>query len=234
VQWVARESRLDVAGGASILAGAMPNPTVGHAVTLIKVCKYLKATASQKITIWALDPLSLTFVTASDASGPGSASRGGSQGAWIVMAADAAIRANQRARVSVLSWRSQRLKRVISSTVAAETLSLSGAIAEAQWLHVLWRDTVFGDVNRPSWNTSASPFSVVMSAGCSLHEQAAALCIVDAKSVFDTLSKNAAGQDACPERPGRPDASLQDACSEKPERPDASLPCGFPYRSRTR
>eukprot|EP00959_Pyramimonas_sp_CCMP1952_P355542 7446674-Pyramimonas_sp.AAC.1 len=36
VQWVARESRPDVAGGASILAGAMPNPTVSHAATLIK------------------------------------------------------------------------------------------------------------------------------------------------------------------------------------------------------
>ncbi|CAK0840726.1 unnamed protein product, partial [Prorocentrum cordatum] len=98
------------------------------------VCKFLKAAASQRLTVWGLDPLSLVFVAASDASGPGSASRGGSQGAWLVMAADASIRANRRARASLLSWRSQRLKRVISSTVAAETLALSGAVAEAQYL----------------------------------------------------------------------------------------------------
>eukprot|EP00959_Pyramimonas_sp_CCMP1952_P351961 7374103-Pyramimonas_sp.AAC.1 len=77
------------------------------------------------------------------------------------MTADASIRSNQRARVSVLAWRSQRLKRVISSTVAAETLALSGAIAEAQWLQLLWRDAVFGDVSCPNWNLGASPFSVV-------------------------------------------------------------------------
>eukprot|EP00959_Pyramimonas_sp_CCMP1952_P143337 3000842-Pyramimonas_sp.AAC.1 len=61
----------------------MPAPTVRHAVAIIKVCKYLEATASQRMTIWALDPRSLAFVAASDASGPGSARRGGSQGAWI-------------------------------------------------------------------------------------------------------------------------------------------------------
>eukprot|EP00959_Pyramimonas_sp_CCMP1952_P113869 2380995-Pyramimonas_sp.AAC.1 len=73
----------------------MPTPKVSDAITLIRVCKYLKATASQKLTVRALDPLSLCFVTASDASGPGSASRGGSQGAWY-----ASIRSNRRARVS--------------------------------------------------------------------------------------------------------------------------------------
>ncbi|CAK0903387.1 unnamed protein product, partial [Prorocentrum cordatum] len=193
VQWVARESRPDVAGAASILAGAMPTPLVSHALLLGKVCKFLKATASQRLTIWALDPVSLVFVTASDASGPGSASRGGSQGAWLVMAADASIRANRRARVSLLSWRSQRLKRVISSTVAAETLALSSAVAEAQYLQVLWRDAVFGDVQKPAWHLSAAPFSVVMSSSCELGSRAASLAVVDAKSVFDTLSKNAAG-----------------------------------------
>ncbi|CAK0885219.1 unnamed protein product, partial [Prorocentrum cordatum] len=134
VRWVARESRPDVAGGASILAGAMPSPTVRDAMTLMKICKFLKAPAAQTLTIWALDSLPLTCATASDAGGPGSAHRGGAQGAWLAMAADASIRANKRARVSVLSWESQRLKRVLSSTVAAETLALSGAVAEAQWL----------------------------------------------------------------------------------------------------
>ncbi len=93
--------------------------------------------------------MSLTFVTASDAGGPGSAKRGGAPAGLVVLAADSGIRSSQRAKTSLLSWRSQRLKRVVASTVTAETLSSSGAIAEAQWLQVLWRDLMFGDVARP-------------------------------------------------------------------------------------
>eukprot|EP00959_Pyramimonas_sp_CCMP1952_P065964 1377201-Pyramimonas_sp.AAC.1 len=75
----------------------------------------------------------MTFVTVSDAGGPGSARRNGAQGGWMVLAADSSIRQNCRARVSLLAWRSTRLKRVVASTGAAETLSLSAALAEAQW-----------------------------------------------------------------------------------------------------
>eukprot|EP00959_Pyramimonas_sp_CCMP1952_P461440 9481582-Pyramimonas_sp.AAC.1 len=65
------------------------------------------------------------------------------------MAADGSIRENRRAMAGVLSWRSQRIKRAVASAVAAETLALSAATAEAQWVQVLWRDSVFGDVPRP-------------------------------------------------------------------------------------
>ena len=64
-------------------------------------------------------------------------------GAWLARAADSEIRQNRRARVSLLSWRSSRLKRVVASAGAAEALSLSAAVAEAQWLQVLWRNLIF-------------------------------------------------------------------------------------------
>ncbi|CAK0897325.1 unnamed protein product, partial [Prorocentrum cordatum] len=83
-----------------------------------------------------------------------------------------------------------------SSTVAAETLALSGATAEAQWLQVLWRDSVFGDVPRPEWFRAKAPFSVMLSSQCQLSEAAQGLAVVDAKSVFDTLSRNSAGSRA--------------------------------------
>eukprot|EP00959_Pyramimonas_sp_CCMP1952_P065666 1370995-Pyramimonas_sp.AAC.1 len=63
-----------------------------------KVVKFVRASASQHITIWNLDPMCLSFVTASDAGGPGSARRGGAQSGWLVFAADGAIRQNRRAK----------------------------------------------------------------------------------------------------------------------------------------
>ena len=92
IQWAARESRPEVAGSASMLNSALPEPTVEHALVGIKICKFLRSTASQVITIWPLDLHSLNFVTVSDAAGPGTAKNDGSQGAWLVMAADASIR----------------------------------------------------------------------------------------------------------------------------------------------
>eukprot|EP00959_Pyramimonas_sp_CCMP1952_P094138 1969291-Pyramimonas_sp.AAC.1 len=88
------------------------------------------------------------------------------------MAADSIIRDNRRARVSVLAWRSLRIKRAVSSTVAAETLALSGATGEAQWIQVLWRDAVFGDVPRPAWFDNRRPFTVMLASECQLGDAA--------------------------------------------------------------
>ncbi|CAK0887845.1 unnamed protein product, partial [Prorocentrum cordatum] len=61
----------------------------------------------------------------------------------------------------------------------------------AQWLSILWRDLVFGDVSRPDWHLSQFPFSVVLSRDCTLSEGVETLSVVDAKSIFDTLSNSA-------------------------------------------
>ena len=74
----------------------------------------------------------------------------------------------------------------MSSTSAAETLSLSAALAEAQWLQVMWRDLVFADVARPDWHLGSVPFSVILSSQCTLAEDVSSLSVVDAKCVFDT------------------------------------------------
>ncbi|CAK0829794.1 unnamed protein product, partial [Prorocentrum cordatum] len=66
----------------------------------------------------------------------------------------------------------------------------------AQWLQIMWRDAVFGDVSRPDWSASQGPFSVVLSRDCEIGDSASSMSVVDAKSAFDTLSKNSAGSRA--------------------------------------
>eukprot|EP00959_Pyramimonas_sp_CCMP1952_P143552 3005104-Pyramimonas_sp.AAC.1 len=48
-------------------------------------------------------------------------------------------------------------------TRAAETLSLPGALAEAQWLQAFWGDLIFAHVCCPDWHLGSAPFSVVLS-----------------------------------------------------------------------
>ena len=103
IQWVARESRPDVAGSASLLSVCLPSPTLSDASTGMKVSRYVRSTASRSFRIWPLDPSTLIFVTASDAGGPGTAKRGGCQGAWVVLCVESDLRRNMRGRVSMLS-----------------------------------------------------------------------------------------------------------------------------------
>lgn len=55
INWVGGQSRPEVTGAASILAGNMANPTVKDYASMLKACKHLRATASQCLTIWKMD-----------------------------------------------------------------------------------------------------------------------------------------------------------------------------------
>ena len=58
------------------------------------------------------------------------ASEGRAQAAWMVMATDKDLSAGISAKVSVIAWRSSRLRRVVASTLAGETLALTQGVAE--------------------------------------------------------------------------------------------------------
>ena len=126
IQWVARESRPEVAGSASMLNSALPEPTVEHALLGIKVCKFLRGTASQVVTIWPLDLHSLNFVTVSDAGGPGTANNEGCQGAWLVMAADATVRQNKKTGIGPVMEVNPSQKSGIQHGRRRDTVAVSG------------------------------------------------------------------------------------------------------------
>ena len=192
INWVARETRPDVAGTASLLASKVGAPTVDDLSVLNKAAAHLRSTASQPLILWQHD-LSCIFTSASDCAGAGTAREHGAQGAWIAMIADSALLAGQPAKASLISWRSTRVKRVVASTLAGETLALSASLAEIEWLQVLFRDVVYSDVDHANWGASTGPFGAILKTGSSLNARQDAAAVVDAKSVFDTLTRNTAG-----------------------------------------
>ena len=48
------------------------------------------------------------------------------------------------APVTLVSWRSHRVKRVVASASAAEAMGLSEAIAQGDWVRALWSEMVLG------------------------------------------------------------------------------------------
>eukprot|EP00959_Pyramimonas_sp_CCMP1952_P466717 9490430-Pyramimonas_sp.AAC.1 len=67
IQWLGRESRPDVAAGASLQSAALLSPTFAYAMLCLKTLRHLKSSACQRIVIWPRDPTSVKFVTVFDA-----------------------------------------------------------------------------------------------------------------------------------------------------------------------
>eukprot|EP00959_Pyramimonas_sp_CCMP1952_P410512 8602880-Pyramimonas_sp.AAC.1 len=59
--------------------------------------------------------------------------------------ADNSLAHGPRARVAPLAWRSGKLRRQVASTLAGETLAVSSALGEAEWLQILLLDVARGN-----------------------------------------------------------------------------------------
>ena len=136
----------------------------------------------------------MVFVAASDAGGVDGKpildnSEDTVQGAWLILATGSMPSASAKVKASILSWRSSKLRRRVASTLAGEALSFSQALGEVEWLQVMHRDIVFGDVSRTNWQSSLHPFVAVMKEDCQLHQRLSQCGVTDAKSLFDSIKK---------------------------------------------
>ena len=193
VAWVARESRPEAAGAASLLASGIPQPTVEDAVVGNKMVHHLRSTASQRIVLWPHRLDQVVTVACSDCGGIGSASNDGAQAAWLVALVEPGVVRGETAKASVVSWRSSKLKRAVPSTLAGETQALSQALAEAEWVSLLVRDVVFNDVRCDDWRASVGSVLACLRQDCEFSHVPATVAVVDGKSVFDVLSRQTAG-----------------------------------------
>ena len=198
INWVSHQTRPEASGVVSILASRLKDATVHDLQCLNKLAQHLRNTAQQSLTLHRFDCDSMVFVCASDAGGvdslpvlpdePGSCSDT-IQGAWVIMACGEVPSASKKSKASILTWRSTKLKRRVSSTLAAEAVSFSMALAETEWLQVMFRDVTKGDVCRKDWRSSLLPYVAVLREDCALQARAPQCSITDAKSLYDSINK---------------------------------------------
>jgi hypothetical protein len=99
-----------------------------------------------------------------------------SQAGFLVFAFDTSLVERERdADISILSWKSFRLKRKAASTLAAETQALSISISSVQWHRLLFLECFKSAEVDQDWERTVSPFPAV--------------AIVDSKSVYDAVHK---------------------------------------------
>ena len=198
INWVAKETRPELGGLASIMASRLPHASIDDILIVNKSINHLRNTHSRALKIWHFDPDEMSFLAISDAGGINTKeeeldSEGlpadATQGAWMVLAAETLPVGTERVKASPLAWRSSKLKRKVFSTFGGETQAMLQGINETDWLQIMYRDATKHDVQLKDWRHSLSPHMVIMRGSCEMGERQRQCSVTDAKSLFDCILK---------------------------------------------
>ena len=197
VNWVARESRPEATGIASILASKLKWARVGDILTLNKFVNFLRTTAERPLKLWKYNPESMVFIVCSDAGGINTKGldledeeglpTDATQGAWLVLAAERLPCGRQQIKASPIAWRSSKLKRKVFSTYGGETQAMLQGVNEVDWLQIMYRDSTAHDVQLANWRNSLSPHMLIMRGQCTALGKQQQCSVTDAKSLYDCL-----------------------------------------------
>ena len=151
------------------------SPTVQDLLKLNKVIRAAKVIES-KIKIRSIPVEHLRFMGVHDAA-HANLEGGASQQGHLVLAVRASI-TNCRVPVSVLSWQSKKIKRVVRSSLAAETCSMSTCQEHLDWMRTMWEQMTRGDFVLENYEQflTARP----------------SILVTDCKSLYDATHKEGA------------------------------------------
>ena len=118
------------------------SPTVQDWLKLDKVIRAAKVIES-KIKIRSIPVEHLRFMGVHDAA-HANLEGGASQQGHLILAVHASI-TNCRVPVSVLRWQSKKIKRVVLSSLAAETCSMATCQEHLHWIRTMWEQMTLSD-----------------------------------------------------------------------------------------
>ena len=115
--WLANQTRPEIAFDVCELSTHCHNATVDDAINANKVVRKVKSRLIS-LEFHQLEDLSQLSIECYCDASFGNLSGGGSQGSYLIFITDS------RGRRNILSWQSKKVRRVVKSTLAAETLAL--------------------------------------------------------------------------------------------------------------
>ena len=199
LNWAAREGRPDAAAAASILAGSFPGPKVHHALKTNKVVQKIKGT-SVKLRIHPIPEKDVRHVVIADASFDPTGKTKPQHG-WLQGITSPKLNQGLPAPISLIGWKSRRLRRKAGSTMLCESISLSTALGALEKQIATWDSIRISryDVRQRRLEEDDSGMHgepTVLASDDPLHQDPLSLAIVDAKSLFDgAASEQASGED---------------------------------------
>ena len=175
VQYASTNTRPDLSARLSFLQAKITTATVAELMEANRLLHDAKLHKHVRIQIKSIPLKDLRFVSFSDASFATRANAQSQKGC-LILASSSEIGQWQASPVSPLMWYSNKISRVVGSTLASESYALSGAIDLLGWLRLHWEW-----LKKPSdaWRDPTQ---------C-LTQGPEAFAIVDCKSLYDLIQK---------------------------------------------
>ena len=191
--WAAKEGRPDCAASASIIASCLNKLKVQDILDLNKAIREAKKTASMTLRIQHIPLEKLVWGVITDAS-YANAEGGASQGAFGVFAAHEDLMEKGQGITNLLHWKSGKMHRIVNSTLAAESQSLSKGLSELAWSITIFNELTTENFDLRNWEQAVRKQRAMalakVESDATLKKS---LCVVDAKSLFDHLVKETVG-----------------------------------------
>ena len=191
LQYAAVHTRPDLASRLSMLQSSINKATVDN---LIFANQTLHEAKKHHDTIIQIQPIRLEdfrFLAFSDASFA-SKSNPNSHTGMLIMGTHKDISTNTSCPVSPIAWGSKKIQRVVTSTLAAETVSLNTVLDHLSWLRLCWGWMLDPTVNwkQPSEALMKLPETYTTA---TYNAQTLPECVAatDCKSLFDLVSRTA-------------------------------------------
>ena len=142
LNWLASQSRPDISAQTSISQQAFPNPKIRHLRHANNVVRRARMHSDLTRTFTPIKPEKLTVVCHSDAAFANVGDY--TQAGHIIAFTETSLQDGQVAAWCPITWRSHKLTRAVSSTLAAESQSLATASGTVEWIMLLLSEVLDG------------------------------------------------------------------------------------------
>ena len=141
--WLSSQSRPDLAVQTSLSQQCFPNPTVEHLLLANQAVRRARQHSDLNIKVAFVDPAQLTVCFWSDAAFANAANHK-TQGGWLMALTSKQFAEGADCPVSFVGWKSYKLPRVVSSTLAGEAQCFSSASGIAEWCMLILSEALDG------------------------------------------------------------------------------------------
>ena len=191
LQFASVNTRPDLASRLSSLQSQINSATVATLQMANRTLHEAKRHHDVTITIKSIETSQVRFLSFSDASFA-SKKTPTSQAGNIVVATHKRIEENVSCPISPISWGSKKIQKVVTSTLAAETMSLSSSLDQLSWIRLYWHWFMCPN---DEWKHPIETLQRLPRAITSVthrdQELGNATSVVDCKSLFDLVTRTA-------------------------------------------
>jgi len=193
LNWAGREGRPDAAATASMCSSQMMEMKIEGVLEMNRAISRIKQQSELALRVQKIPEEKMRWGVISDASF-GNARGGKTQGGHMLITFHEEMLRGEEAVCNLLHWKSGKLHRTTSSTLAAETQALARGVGDLLWMMVMYLELVDPQFQLREWRKAVRRYGyTAFTKYDDKEELAGALAIVDAKSLYDLLANETTG-----------------------------------------